>query len=259
MGANESPAVSYAWSGWHIGLSPRILPWLAILGLCLLRPNRCLQAWLVWLPLLGVTGIGAGIHHWLKIDDPGFRLFVQLLPTALAFGWTASLLLVPLALRPTKPARFPFLLLGLTVFSLLELALGYDWKEETFVDVVCALALQFMVFGLAAALSLAGRSASRRFTIPRLLGWLVLWSLVVWLALAVPPVSLSLLGNREALYGISAAIGCCCLISLLMTLPFLALAAAVPRYRQRLEQLAVPPQPAPEPAATVQPQERVLA
>ena len=250
MGANEGPPVFLMWSGlssrFSAAFSPRVVPWLVILGLFLLKPNRCRQSWWVWLPLLAVAGLGLGVANCPWPPDEESREMVQSILMALGFGWGGMLLLAPLAPWPRKLGRFGCLLLGLGVFALLGLALGRDWGQGMLGDlmgVVCAVMLQFLVFALAAALSLAGWSARRRFTTPGFLGWVLFWLIVVWLALIIPCVALSALGRGEALAGVLAIAGLDSLVSFVVTLLFLTLGAANPLYRQRLRQLVVPPEP----------------
>ena len=211
--------------------SPRVVPWLVILGLLLLKPNRCRQAWWVWLPLLSLAGLGLGLANCPWPPDEESRETVQSILTALGFGWTGMLLLAPLAPWPRKLGRFGCLLLGLGPFALLGLAFGGHWGQGMFSEltaVACAVILQFLVFALAAALSLAGWSVRRRFSHPRFLGWVLLWLIVVWLALAIPCVALSALARGEALAGVLALAGLGSLVSFVVTLPFLALSAANP-------------------------------
>lgn len=253
MGANESVPLLYTWSGGlPIRFSPRLLPWLAILGLCLLRPNRRLQAWLVWLPVAVVAGLGFGIARWIDPNNEGGRFLAEYLPTALALGWAAALLLGPSLSPQSHRGPFTYLLLTLGIFSLFSLAAGHDWSTETFMQFFVAVALEFIVFAVAAALSLAGRSISRRFTAPRLIGWFALWSLVIWLALGIPLVTLTLLSGGEAMAGVAGVVGCCWCISFVVSSLFLLL-AVVPCHRQRLQALLQPPRPAPAPATVLEP------
>ena len=73
LGANEGPPVICAWSGMPFGSRvtsfPRVVPWLVILGLCLLKPNRRGQVWWVWLPLLVTAGMALGAMHLTWPDD----------------------------------------------------------------------------------------------------------------------------------------------------------------------------------------------
>lgn len=250
LGANEGPPVFLMWSGLRSHFSaaffPRVVPWLVILGLLLLKPNRGWQSWWVWLPLLAVAGLGLGVVECVWPPDEESRKIVQSMLLALGFGWAGMLLLAPFASWPRKLGRFGCLLLGLGLFALLGLAFGRDWGQGIFseiTDVVCAVLLQFLVFAMAAALSLAGWSVRQRFTAPGFLGWLLLWLILVWLALTIPCVALSALGRGEALAGVLAIAGLASLVSFVVTLLFLALGAANPLYRQRLRQIVMPPEP----------------
>ena len=248
MGAKEGPPLLYSLSAFPLSFSaafaPRVVPWLVILGLLLRKPNRCRQAWWVWLPLLALAGLGLGFVRCAWPNDQESREIFQSLLMALGFGWAGMLLLAPSAPWPRKLGRFAGLLLGLSVFALLGLAFGRDWGRGMFselTDLACAVLLQFLVFGLAAALSFAGWFTRRRFTTPAFLGWSVLWLILVWLALAVPYAALNVLGGSEALVAVLALAGSASLVSFVVTLPFLVLAATNPLYRQRLQQLVVPP------------------
>jgi len=250
LGANEGPPVFLMWSGMRSHFSaaffPRVVPWLVILGLFLLKPNRCRQSWWVWLPLFSLAGLGLGIVKCAWPPDEESREIVQSMLMSLGFGWAGMLLLAPLAPWPHKLGRFGCLLLGLGPFALLGLAFGHHYGQGMFseiTDVVCAVLLQFLVFALAAALSLAGWSVRRRFATPGFLGWVLLWLILVWLTLTIPCVALSALGRGEALAGFLAIAGLASLVSFVVTLPFLALSAANPLYRERLRQLVVPPEP----------------
>jgi len=250
LGANQGPPSFYMWSERPLSFlkafSSRVVPWLAILGLFLFKPNRCRQAWLVWLPLLAVAGLALGVVKCAWPADNEFRETVQPMLMALGFGWAGTLLLAPLAPWPHKLGRFGCLLLGLGLFALLGLAFSGDWEQGMFneiLNVLCAVMLQFLVFALAAALSLAGWAVRRRFTLPGFLKWFLLWLIVIWLALIIPWVTLNSLGRGEALAGVFIMAGLCSLASFVVTLPFMALFAANPLYRQRLEQLVVPHEP----------------
>jgi hypothetical protein len=249
LGANEGPPVFLMWSGmrshFSAAFSPRVVPWLAILGLLLLKPNRCRQAWWVWLPLLLLAGLVLGVANCPWPPDEESRETVQSILMALGFGWAGMLLVAPLAPWPRKLGRFGCLLLGLGLFALLGLAFAGHWGQGMFSEitaVACAVMLQFLVFALAAALSLAGWSVRRRFTNPGFLGWVLLWLIVVWLTLTIPCVAFSALGRGEALAGVLSIAGLASLGSFVVTLPFLALSAANPLYRERLRQLVLPPE-----------------
>ena len=251
LGANEGPPVFQVWRGMRSNLAavffPRAVPWLAVLGLLLFKPNRCRQAWWVWLPLLAIAGLGLGAGKYAWASDTEMRETFQSMVMALGFGWAGLLLLATSAAWPRRLGRFGCLLFGLSIVALPGLAFSRNWGQGMFsdlTDLVSGVLLQFLVFGLAAALSLAGWSVRRRFTVPRLLGRCALWLIVVWLVLAIPCATLNALGRGEALPGVLVTVGMASLVSLVVALPFLALAAANSLYRQRLQQLVVPPEPA---------------
>ena len=93
LGAAEGPPITYNWAAQ--GLVPPLLPWLAILALLALKPNRGGSAWWVWLPLGGLMCC----WHWASASIPNWprdvvNVFVDV-PRALAFGVAALLLLAP--------------------------------------------------------------------------------------------------------------------------------------------------------------------
>ena len=150
LGANQGPPSFYMWRERPLSFlrafSPRVVPWLAILGLLFLKPNRCRQAWWVWLPLLAVAGLALGVVKFAWPADNEFRETVQPMLMALGFGWAGTLLLAPLAPWPRQLGRFGCLLLGLGVFALLGLAFSGDWEHGMFseiLNVFCAVMLQF--------------------------------------------------------------------------------------------------------------------
>ena len=49
LGSKEGLPVTYNWV--LPSVAPLLLPWLVILGLLALKPNRRAAAWLIWLPL----------------------------------------------------------------------------------------------------------------------------------------------------------------------------------------------------------------
>jgi len=91
LGTTEGPPVAY-----HLpstNLIPLLLPWLAILALLALKPNRGWFAWWIWVPLFCLA---AG-WHWLQPGWQGTRSSLPNdvldalfdVPRALAFGVAA--------------------------------------------------------------------------------------------------------------------------------------------------------------------------
>ena len=85
MGATEGPPLTCNWT--TAGLVPQMLPWLAILVLLGLKPNRGWSAWWIWVPL---ACLAAGCY--------GLKLALQAAPNAVVGDALGMLLEVPLAL-----------------------------------------------------------------------------------------------------------------------------------------------------------------
>jgi hypothetical protein len=107
-------------------MSP-LLPWLAILALLALKPNRNWSAWWIWLPL---AGLAAGWH--------GLELGLQSSDTGLPKGLLGVLLAVPIALA-----------FGLAALWLMASHLGCGHRFRTFLGMLAVLVV-FIVFSFAA-------------------------------------------------------------------------------------------------------------
>ena len=75
-------------------LAPLLLPWLAMLGLLALKPNRCAAAWWIWLPLGCVIAFTLAL---LPVLPSGANFFLDVI-AALAVGLAARL--APVRLSP---------------------------------------------------------------------------------------------------------------------------------------------------------------
>ena len=123
LGATQGPTVTCNWT--TAGLVPGLLPWLAILALLALKPNRGWSAWWIWVPLAGV----AGGCHWLQqavhtspTDRSGEALGMLLeVPIALAFGLAALWLLAPYLGRNHRFRTF----LGISAVLLFSIAFSF--------------------------------------------------------------------------------------------------------------------------------------
>jgi len=98
LGATQGPPLTYHCAAPN--LMPELLPWLALLALLALKPNRCWSAWWIWLPLAcllaGLHCLQLGFHQ----RAPGFPnealIATFSVPCALGFGLAATWLLAPL-------------------------------------------------------------------------------------------------------------------------------------------------------------------
>ena len=129
LGATEGPPVTCDWT--TAGLVPQLLPWLAILALLALTPNRGWSAWWIWLP---VAGVAAGCH-WLQqvaqgspADRSGEALAMLLqVPIALGFGLAALWLLAPYLGHSHRCRSFFGILAVLVVSVVFTFAARVGW------------------------------------------------------------------------------------------------------------------------------------
>jgi len=250
-------------------MSP-LLPWLAILALLALKPNRGWSAWWILLPL---AGLAAGWHCLalaLQSSDTGLpegmlEVFLDV-PVAWGFGLAALWLLASYLGDCGRLRTFLGGVAVLAVFMVFSFAAQVGWSVETepimsLIDprssdtasagvmgfpLLVPLLVPAAVF--AAALALCGLACRGRYR--PFAQWLWLFSslLAVWVAasaLLYRLCPMGLLGNVG--YGLFLGIGLFMLaVTFATLLPFLILSAASRLFRERLKMLlhvkpAVPP------------------
>jgi hypothetical protein len=234
LGAREGLPVTCNWV--LPSLAPLLLPWLVVLGLLALKPNRCAAAWWIWLPagcLVALTQAPPAIV------PPGTNtfLFVFLdVIAALAAGLAAVWLLSNYLRRLHRFMSFVCILLALAGFSGLAFVAqqsGGFAIETVQVGIVLAVA----VLVTAVALSLAGLICRGRYHHVGLYGWLLILQAVIWLVIAAPFFAWS-----EFIVPVLAVAA----LHFATLLPFLILSSASPFYRERLKALLrVKPEPSP--------------
>lgn len=260
MGATEGPPVTCDWT--TAGLVPQLLPWLAILTLLALKPNRGWSAWWIWLPLACLVTV----CHCLKLASPGGpnemlggALGVLLeVPVALAFGLAALWLLAPYLGRSHRFRTFLGSLAVLVVFIVFSFAARVGWGlgMEQVVSLLdprhCAatanvgvMALPFLIPltlpapGLAGAMVLCGLPCRGRHGSFRLCLWLFVSLVIVWVGVSALVYGLWRMaspGNVE--YALFLGIGLLLVaVTLATLLPFLVLSWASPSFRERLKAL----------------------
>jgi hypothetical protein len=238
-----------------------LLPWLAILALLALKPNRGWSAWWIWVPLAGV----AGGCHWLQqavhtspTDRSGEALGMLLeVPIALAFGLAALWLLAPYLGRNHRFRTF----LGISAVLLFSIAfsfaatVGWGLGMEPVASLLdrrhCAatanmgvMALPFLVPlmlpapGLAAAMVLCGLACRGRHRPFGLYLWFFLSLLVVWAGPALLQLLCRIASPGSLEYALVLGIGPLMVVVTFATLlPFLILSSASPFFRERLQVL----------------------
>ena len=239
-----------------------MLPWLAILVLLGLKPNRGWSAWWIWVPLACLAAGCYGLKLALQAapnavvgDALGMLLEV---PLALAFGLAALWLLAPYFGGGHRFHTFLGILAVLVAFIVLSFAARAGWglsvvpiaslldpRHCAATAYVGVIGLPFLVPlvlpapGLAAAMLLCGLACRGRHRPFGLYLWLFLSLLVVWVGVPVllqalfriaPPGSMEyalLLGSGPLMLMVTFA----------TVLPFLILASASPFFRERLKAL----------------------
>jgi hypothetical protein len=241
---------------------PQLLPWLAVLCLLALKPNRGWSAWWIWLPL---ACLAAGCYALrLALQGApnamvGSALGMLLeVPLALAFGLAALWLLAPYLCQGHRFRNFLGILAVLVAFIMFSFAARAGWGlgVESIASLLdprhCAatanagvLGLPFLVplvlpaLGVAVAIVLCGLACRGRHRPFGLYLWLFLSLLVVWVGV---PALVQLLCRIAAPGSIEYALllgsgPLMVAVSFATLLPFLILSSASPFFRERLKAL----------------------
>ena len=259
MGTTEGPPVAY-----HLpstNLIPLLLPWLAILALLALKPNRGWFAWWIWVPLFCLA---AG-WHWLQPGWQGTRSSLPNdvvdalfdVPRALAFGVAALWLLAPYVGRRQRLSTPLGMFLVLAAFGVFSCAVTAGLGNGAVVPDVSAINNQFAIAAgldegsaqivslvllavvIAAAMGLSGLACRGRYLPFRLCLWLFGALLAVVFAAGGLLYVLGLMtsgGRIEwSLFFISVLVVAAVIFATL--LPFLILSSASPFFRERLKAL----------------------
>ena len=232
LGPKDGAPTEYTWM--LPGLAPLLVPWLMILALLMVKSNRCLSAWLLWLPLGCVAVVTSLGSNWLPNSD--FLLDSIL---ALVFGLAAVWLLSNYLRRSHRVLTFFCVMLVLAVFSALAYVgrQGLEWTGVEIVQVGAVLGLGVLISTL--AISLAGWICRGRYRPLALYLWLVLLLAALWLVLCLPFflfASFSSGGQIQWIEFIPPVL----LVSgvnFALLLPFLILSSANAFFRERLKAL----------------------
>jgi hypothetical protein len=234
-------------------LAPLLLPWLVILGLLALKPNRCAAAWWIWLPagcLIALTQAPP------PILPSGANFFLDVI-AALAAGLAAVWLLSSYLQRPHRFISFLCILLALAGFSALALV-SQQSGSITIETLQAGIVLAVGVLVSSVALSLCGLVCRGRCRVIGLYGWLLILLAVIWLVIAAPFFALQWMvsGGRIGWNVFFAVVLAVAAFHFATLLPFLILSSASPFYRERLKALLevkqeTPPLVAPLPDASL--------
>lgn len=215
-------------------VAPLLVPWLAILGLLALKPNRTAAAWLIWLPL--------GCVMLLTLAPPilpgGTNFFLDAI-AALAIGLAAVWLLPNYLRQSHRLLTFFCVLLALAGFSALALASRQGWSLMEAETLQIGIVVAVGVLASALALTLGGWICRGRYRPITLYLWLLLSLVIVWLVIAMPFFVIALVSSGNGIVWSEFLITVLAVATgnFIVLLPFLILASANPLFRERLKAL----------------------
>ena len=238
LGDKTGPAVTFHWT--VPSIVPSLIPWLALLGLLLVRANRCASAWWIWVPLGALALFTTFLAHALDwLPSPLNQVFSDLL-LLLGFGTAATWLLAEwLGPRHRALTFFGILLVG-AVFSFIAYVFSQDLTgmDAEIVGTGMIGALAVGVFAL--SLTLGGWVCRKRYRPVRLCLFTLLFMAGFWSLIAAPFLVFALIAARgrvsvgaDFLVPLAGII----LVSFLAVFPFLLLSFGNGFYRARLGRL----------------------
>jgi len=232
LGHRDGAAAHFTWT--PPSLVPVVLPWMAVLLLLLLPPNRSVAAWCVMVPLAAVGGLDLCLRHAISsLSSEGLDLLRPAFISA-AFGVTALWLAGPYLSGRTRVGLF-FLALGtLGLAGVWACAAHPDWRSDTWETFAF---LGFLACGALTAplaISLAALVSRKRYSALRLLLWTAVFLAMLWAPLT-PLGGLSHpFSGREPLRSTLSLLPPLTSVTLLAVVPFLLLAFTGPNCRGRL-------------------------
>ncbi len=234
LGDTEGPPVVYAWT--PPNPLPHLLPWLAMLVLLLLKPNRTAKAWWIWLPLACVAAAEAIVRPRLEFVGSEVLDYFCMGFNSLALGIAAVWLLAPALghrLRFLVFLKMLCVTAGVSAFCYLVRS-EWDGPALGFVTLVGVCVLVAVI-----GLSLAGVVCRRRYRPLALTLWVALFIAALWLLTAAPFAVIVWVSNSngpswsEFLGVVLSLAG----LTFGMILPFLVLGFASGLFRERLKGL----------------------
>ena len=234
LGATEGPRVPCDWAA--PVSTPFVLPFLLVLGLMALKPNRNGAAWWMMLP--------AGCLLVVSMAPPdilpsGMNSLMDAL-VSFAFGLVAVWLLATYLRRPHRMLTFLFTLgallaSSLLVFALRQIAASLPAQEM----MVAMIALGLGVGGTAVVLFITGLICRKRYRPVGVYFCLAVLLPVLWIMGALPfflPDEIRSGGSIDWSQFFIPVLAVAA-VHFAVMLPFLILSSAVPLYRERLKLL----------------------
>ena len=234
LGARGGVPAEYNWV--LPSATPQLLPWLAILGLLMLKPNRRAAAWLIWLPL--------GCVAVFTLEQPvvlpaGLNPFWDAI-AALAFGLAAVWLVANYLRRSHRILTFLSVLLALAGFSALALVASQNVRSLNQIALATGIMLAVAALTTSAALGVGTLICRRRYRPSGLYLWLFISLTFAWLALAAPFFVIAVIASGgnvppDSWNGFFVPVLAMALATFATLLPFLILSSASPFFRERLQ------------------------
>ena len=233
LGSRDGSPIAYNWV--LPGIAPLLLPWLVILGLLALKPNRCAAAWLIWLPLGCVFVLTLAPPSFLP---PGTNFFMDAI-AALAIGLAAVWLLTTYLRRQNRFVTFLCVLLALAGFSVLTAVSRQGLCLLTVESLQIGIVLAVAVLASAAALILSGLICRGRYRPAGLYLWLLVLLAIIWLVIAMPFFVIAVMASSGGIPWNEFFIPVLAVATAnyATLLPFLILSSASPLFRERLKAL----------------------
>ncbi len=234
LGSKQGTPVSYDWVA--PSAIPQLLPWLGILALLLLKPNRCSSAWWIGVPLACVAGVGLVPQSAVGfMPSSTADVFIGLI-SALGFGLAAVWLVSSyLGWKHRMLALLGILLVlggvGCLV-SLLTLDMGLGMLQLGIFLVASAAAMSV-------ALTLAGLVCRGRYGLLRVTLWFLAALAVLWLLVIGPFFLVAMISSQGQvpLWALFTGVGASTGLTFGVMLPFLVLSFVNGFYRERLKAL----------------------
>lgn len=241
----NGPAMKYLWT--PPSPLPKFAPWLAVLALMLLVPNRAARAWWIACPLAIVAVVPLTFPY---LADTIVRQISGLVTvfSSLAFGLAAVWLLASYLQHRLRFVTFLYMWLVCGVMGGFAFLVRQDWDRS--VELLSFLVyLEICVFLIVVSLSLAGLICRRRYRPLALTLWSAAFLTLFPLLIVVPIIGMVAFASQGGipwfafLGGILSQAGACFVV----LLSFMLLAFSNGFYRQRLKDLlhleaaAVPP------------------
>ena len=255
LGAKQGPPVTYNWM--RASILPAALPWLAVLLLLLLKPNRCARAWWIWAPVVFLAG-GIGLLPVSPSLPSQLLEVLQDLIWALAFGLAAAWLLAAYLKSRLRFLNVLGFLLTLLGFSVVLFLFTQDWSEGPGIAQALQVGIVLAVSAciISVAVGLAGLLCRRRYRPLVLCGWLAVMLPGLCLLVISPILLFETLatGGRVPMSALFAPVLVTTGLCFGVLLPFLLLSFANAFYRQRLiNLLLLAPKPPPLPPVAAPP------